>query len=198
GGPRAAGAARPRRARDPRRRPGPRGRRRRARGRGDGGFLQHGEGRVPGRRPRDPPEAPSPGPRRPGPGDHRPLGHAARRAPRSRGTPAAALSAARFSETASRGPPRTIRRRYDPAASAPDASPSRSLAALATILATGFGSGYAPVAPGTAGSAVGLLLFWPLHAVDVTGQVAATVALFFAGTAAATQVAERVGKKDPG
>jgi phosphatidylglycerophosphatase A len=87
--------------------------------------------------------------------------------------------------------------RHMSVASAPD-SPSRSFASIATLLATGFGSGYAPVAPGTAGSAVGLLLFWPLHGVDVAGQVAATVVLFFAGTAAATRVAERVGKKDPG
>ena len=30
------------------------------------------------------------------------------------------------------------------------------------LVATGLGSGYSPIAPGTAGSAVGLLLFWPL------------------------------------
>ena len=31
------------------------------------------------------------------------------------------------------------------------------------IIATGFGSGYAPIAPGTAGSLVGCLMLWLLH-----------------------------------
>lgn len=31
------------------------------------------------------------------------------------------------------------------------------------FLATGLGTGYTPVAPGTAGSLLGLLIFWPLH-----------------------------------
>jgi phosphatidylglycerophosphatase A len=73
-----------------------------------------------------------------------------------------------------------------------------ALSSLATVLATGFGSGYSPLAPGTAGSAVGLLLFWPLQGVGVAWQIAATVAVFFAGTAAATRVADRVGIEDPG
>ena len=41
-------------------------------------------------------------------------------------------------------------------------APHTAFDRLATLLATGFGAGYSPVAPGTAGSLVGLLLFWPL------------------------------------
>jgi phosphatidylglycerophosphatase A len=50
--------------------------------------------------------------------------------------------------------------------------------ALALFLATGAGSGYSPVASGTAGAAVGVLLFWPfsalpfpLYAVTMAGVV---------------------------
>jgi len=82
--------------------------------------------------------------------------------------------------------------------SAPAATRPGALSSIATALATGFGSGYSPIAPGTAGSAVGLLLFWPLHGVAVSWQIAATVVVFFAGTAAASQVADRIGLKDPG
>lgn len=66
------------------------------------------------------------------------------------------------------------------------------------MLATGFGSGYSPFAPGTAGSAVGLLLFWPLAMVPLLGQLALCVVLFVVGALAATLVAEEVGRKDPG
>ena len=54
--------------------------------------------------------------------------------------------------------------------------------AIALAIATGGGAGYSPVAPGTAGSAVGLLLFWPLaslslplYAVTVTGTVCVAI-----------------------
>jgi phosphatidylglycerophosphatase A len=69
---------------------------------------------------------------------------------------------------------------------------------LATLVATGFGSGYSPFAPGTAGSAVGLLLFWPLSRLPLALQIAATVAVLVIGVAAATRVARRVGLEDPG
>jgi len=75
---------------------------------------------------------------------------------------------------------------------------SRVIATLVRWLATGFGSGYAPVAPGTAGSAVGLLLFWPLARIPWPAQVACCVALFVVGTAASARVALEVGRKDPG
>jgi phosphatidylglycerophosphatase A len=87
----------------------------------------------------------------------------------------------------------------EPAVSVPSAS--RAPAApnvVARLVATGLGSGYSPIAPGTAGSAVGLALFWPLAHLPLAVQVAATVAVFVAGVAAATHVADRVGLKDPG
>ncbi len=77
-------------------------------------------------------------------------------------------------------------------------SVSRAKSILATVVATGLGSGYAPFAPGTAGSLVGLALFWPLHHLALWAQAAATVAAFLVGVAAAAHVARRLGIEDPG
>jgi len=74
----------------------------------------------------------------------------------------------------------------------------RILDAAARWLATGFGSGHAPVAPGTAGSAVGLVLFWPLAFLSLPWQAAACLALFVVGSLASTRVARSLGRKDPG
>lgn len=74
----------------------------------------------------------------------------------------------------------------------------RILDAGARLLATGFGSGHAPIAPGTAGSAVGLLMFWPLASLPPAAQLAACAAVFVLGALAATRVARGMGKKDPG
>ena len=72
------------------------------------------------------------------------------------------------------------------------------LGVLARLLATGFGSGHSPVAPGTAGSAVGLLLFWPLASLPVPWQIAACAVVFVVGAWASTHLAREVGRKDPG
>jgi phosphatidylglycerophosphatase A len=69
---------------------------------------------------------------------------------------------------------------------------------LARAVATAFGSGYSPVAPGTAGSAVGLLLFWPMAALPWPRQAAAAAVLFLVGAVAAGRVARGTGLKDPG
>ena len=69
---------------------------------------------------------------------------------------------------------------------------------VARVIATGLGSGYSPVAPGTAGSAVGLLLFWPLARLHPAAQVGFTLALVAAGVAAASHLARRLGIEDPG
>jgi phosphatidylglycerophosphatase A len=69
---------------------------------------------------------------------------------------------------------------------------------VSTVIATAFGSGYAPFAPGTAGSAVGVLLFWPLARLAWPWQITAVTAVFFVGVAAAGQVARSVGLEDPG
>jgi phosphatidylglycerophosphatase A len=69
---------------------------------------------------------------------------------------------------------------------------------LASVVATVGGAGYLPVAPGTAGSAIGLLLFWPMAAWRWPWQLGASLALFLVGALAAARVARRVGQKDPG
>ena len=75
---------------------------------------------------------------------------------------------------------------------------ARAKTILATVVATGLGSGYAPFAPGTAGSLVGLALFWPLHHLALWAQAAATAVVFIVGVVAATHVARRLGIEDPG
>jgi phosphatidylglycerophosphatase A len=57
-------------------------------------------------------------------------------------------------------------------------------------LATVFGVGYVPFAPGTFGSAVGLLVWWPLHAASAAVQASVIVALFAIGSWSGS-VAER-------
>jgi len=74
----------------------------------------------------------------------------------------------------------------------------RAVDFVARAVGTAFGSGYSPFAPGTAGSAVGLLLFWPLASLSWRWQLAAVGVLFLAGALAAGRVAEGVGHKDPG
>ena len=69
---------------------------------------------------------------------------------------------------------------------------------VAVVVATGLGAGYSPLAPGTAGSALGVALFWLASPWPLAAQVAATVALFFAGVAASDRLATILGKKDPG
>lgn len=68
---------------------------------------------------------------------------------------------------------------------------------LAFVLATGFGSGYSPFAPGTAGSAVGLLFVWAMSFMDFPGQLAFTLAVTALSMVAADMVAKSVGLKDP-
>jgi phosphatidylglycerophosphatase A len=72
------------------------------------------------------------------------------------------------------------------------------LTTAAHALATGLGAGYSPIAPGTAGSAVGLLLFLPLSLLSPVGQLAATVVLFVVSVPASTLVARLAARKDPG
>ena len=66
------------------------------------------------------------------------------------------------------------------------------------MVATAFGAGFSPIAPGTAGSLVGLALFWPLQMTPPWMQVAATVVVYLAGVAASARLARRLGRKDPG
>ena len=69
---------------------------------------------------------------------------------------------------------------------------------LAFVLATGFGSGYSPFAPGTAGSAVGLLFVWGMSYLSLPGQLAAVLIVTVLSMIAADIVARSTGLKDPG
>jgi phosphatidylglycerophosphatase A len=83
-------------------------------------------------------------------------------------------------------------------ASVTNSARSTPLGMAATVLATGFGSGYSPIAPGTAGTIVGVLLFWPMRALPFVYQLAATLVLFALAVPAATYVSRRLARKDPG
>jgi len=74
----------------------------------------------------------------------------------------------------------------------------RAADVVSRVIATAFGSGYSPVAPGTAGSAVGVLLFWPLASRPWPWQIAACAAVFVVGVVAAGHVARRLRLEDPG
>lgn len=78
-------------------------------------------------------------------------------------------------------------------------APSRSAPAAraALVVATAFGAGYSPVAPGTAGSAVAALLLW-LVPFSRTGLAAFFVAVTVVGTWAAHVAESSLGEKDPG
>jgi phosphatidylglycerophosphatase A len=69
---------------------------------------------------------------------------------------------------------------------------------LAFALATGFGSGYSPIAPGTAGSAVGLVFCWGMSYLNLPGQIAAVIVVSVLSIIAADIVARTTGLKDPG
>jgi phosphatidylglycerophosphatase A len=69
---------------------------------------------------------------------------------------------------------------------------------LALVFATGFGSGYSPIAPGTAGSAVGLLFVWGMSLFAWPFQIVATIVVAVVSMVAADVTARAVGLKDPG
>jgi phosphatidylglycerophosphatase A len=68
----------------------------------------------------------------------------------------------------------------------------------ARLIATVCGCGYSAFAPGTVGSAAGLLLFWPMATAGWPWQAAASIVLFLIGSVAAGRVARLVNRKDPG
>lgn len=73
----------------------------------------------------------------------------------------------------------------------------------AWVLATWFGSGRSPVAPGTAGTAASLPLVWllaqlPTPALFNPWLWAATALLFYPAVLSATAVERALGKHDPG
>ena len=70
---------------------------------------------------------------------------------------------------------------------------------LAFVIATVFKTGYVPIAPGTIGSVVGLLVFWLIKdSASFTVQILVIGALFFAGVWASTIVEQDLERQDPG
>jgi phosphatidylglycerophosphatase A len=78
-------------------------------------------------------------------------------------------------------------------------SPRHSFAdRVAVVVATGLGAGYSPLAPGTFGAAVGVLLFWLARGWPLWAHLVGAAVLFFGGVAASGRLATLLGKKDPG
>jgi phosphatidylglycerophosphatase A len=68
---------------------------------------------------------------------------------------------------------------------------------LGLALATAGGAGYAPVAPGTVGSAVGVLVYLAAQSWPAAAQLGLFTVLTFAGIWAGHAAAEHFGRKDP-
>jgi phosphatidylglycerophosphatase A len=69
---------------------------------------------------------------------------------------------------------------------------------LFLFIATGAGSGYLPKAPGTWGTLVGLLLWWPLAGLSMAAYLAAVAVLFIVGVASAGAAEKILDRGDPG
>ncbi len=68
---------------------------------------------------------------------------------------------------------------------------------LLMFIATG-GSGYLPKAPGTWGTLVGLVLWWPLAGLSLAAYLAAVGLLFAVGVASAGAAEKILDRGDPG
>ena len=75
--------------------------------------------------------------------------------------------------------------------------PLKLLRDPAILLASGFGCGYAPFAPGTVGSAVAILPYLALRQGEAWWLWVATVLLFAAGVRASSHVIRVLGREDP-
>ena len=73
-----------------------------------------------------------------------------------------------------------------------------AVARMQTLVATGLGVGYAPLAPGTFGAALGLLLFWLMRNLPPWAHLIGVALVFVGGAVAATAVERRLGRHDPG
>jgi phosphatidylglycerophosphatase A len=69
---------------------------------------------------------------------------------------------------------------------------------LAVIVATAGGAGYAPVAPGTAGSAVGLVIYFLTRHWPASWQLALLAAVTVVGFWASDVAARHFNREDPG
>ena len=68
---------------------------------------------------------------------------------------------------------------------------------LEHFLATGFGTGHSPVAPGTVGTAVGVIIFLPILSMPLYLQIGFVISSFFLGVWITARVANNMGIKDP-
>jgi phosphatidylglycerophosphatase A len=68
---------------------------------------------------------------------------------------------------------------------------------LARLLATGLYAGYAPIAPGTAGSAVGLAAYWVFGLDRLIPASVAITCCFFLGVAASAAMERELGEDPP-
>ena len=68
---------------------------------------------------------------------------------------------------------------------------------LEHFLATGFGTGHSPVAPGTVGTAVGVIIFLPILSMPLYLQIGFVISSFFLGVWITARVARDMGIKDP-
>jgi phosphatidylglycerophosphatase A len=69
---------------------------------------------------------------------------------------------------------------------------------IALALATACGAGYSPIAPGTAGSAVGVVLFVPLSALGTLPFAVVVAGLLATGIWAADEAERHYGREDDG
>lgn len=69
---------------------------------------------------------------------------------------------------------------------------------LIRFIATGCFSGYSPIAPGTAGSALALLIFWLIPGLRGIVLLSVCIITFFIGVWSATQVEKMEQEKDSG
>ena len=74
---------------------------------------------------------------------------------------------------------------------------SQTLRSPALLFVTGFGSGLAPRAPGTAGSLLALVLFIPLSLLPAWAYAVIVAVTLGAGIVVSSRVAEELGIKDP-
>lgn len=69
---------------------------------------------------------------------------------------------------------------------------------LGVLLATAGGAGYSPVAPGTAGSAVGIVIYFLTRHWPSAWQIGLLVAISLVGVWASNEAAKHFNRKDPG
>jgi len=74
---------------------------------------------------------------------------------------------------------------------------ARLLADPASLLAFGFGAGLAPRAPGTAGTLVGVLVYWPASLLPAPAYAAVAAAAFAVGIGLCGRTARKLGAEDP-